>query len=492
MYPNVILIILDSARRDAFGCYGSAAGVTPNFDRLAAEGALLWDHQAAGSGSAQAHVSMFTGQHSARHRMVHNLCDVHSDLKALPLLLRQLGYRTFGHTKTSFIPPAGHEDLFGFDEMLYPGKSTVSRSTGSLRDVALDRLRRFPTAFNAVKATYQAVVGRKRRFATAARYFDGHTSFRYLADRLAESRGQHPVFAYTTILHPHTPYFPPRKYLDQVFDGSRLHPQALEIQANFHAFMNGDFGEARDGLESLRKCYLADLLYGDEQLGHFVNGLREAGILDDSILIVTSDHGEMFGEHGIINHGATVWDELFSTPCLIRFPSAIAPRTVVRRLTSALDLVPTVFDLIGKWDWLASQTPVDGRPLAFGPGLDDRRLVLDSPPAVLPERFKKYPNVLYKLTVLFRAVRTSEYKYIWQSTGERHLFRVGSAEEPENNLCAQEPQMADALHQEMVDFYHTVDPGYDINQYPVKLSRAVGKRMTDPTVRAELRRLGYM
>ena len=54
--PSIILIILDSARRDMFGCYGSSLGLTPNFDRLASEGMLLWDHYAAGCGSAQAHV----------------------------------------------------------------------------------------------------------------------------------------------------------------------------------------------------------------------------------------------------------------------------------------------------------------------------------------------------------------------------------------------------------------------------------------------------
>ena len=113
--PSIILIILDSARRDMFGCYGSSLGLTPNFDRLASEGMLLWDHYAAGCGSAQAHVSTFTGQHSARHRMVHNLCEVRDDLLAMPRLLRELGYRTYGHSKASFIPPAGHEDLLVFD-----------------------------------------------------------------------------------------------------------------------------------------------------------------------------------------------------------------------------------------------------------------------------------------------------------------------------------------------------------------------------------------
>lgn len=494
MNPNVILIILDSGRRDAFGAYGATGGYTPNFDRLASEGALLWDHQAAGSGSAQAHVSTFSGQHSARHRMVHNLCAVAGDLKAMPRLLRDLGYRTYGHSKASFIPPAGYEDQFGFDEMLYPGKSAAAAATkvGSPKERALDALRRWPWAFNTAKNLHGRIVGREGQLEASARYFDGHTSFRYLRDRLIAAKGQAPVFAYATILHPHTPYFPPKPYRDRVFQGAALDPQSLDLQYDFHGYMNGNYGDAAGGLDSLKKCYLADLIYGDEQLGRFTSELAEAGVLDDSILIVTSDHGEFFGEHGFINHGASVWKELFETPCLIRYPRAIRPGTVVRRLTSALDLMPTVFDLIGRSAWLREQTVQDGRPVDFTPGTDERMLVLDSPPAVLPERFRKYPNTLYTLSILFRAARSTEYKYMWQSNGIRRLFKVGDPEEPSHDQLDAHPDVAERLHAAMVRFYQDIVPGYDIAQYPVVISREVGARMTNPAVREELKRLGYM
>jgi arylsulfatase A-like enzyme len=491
MLPNVILVILDSARRDMFGCYGAPHGLTPNFDRLAAEGMLLWDHYAAGCGSAQAHVSTFTGQHSARHRMVHNLCDVRPDLLALPRLLQAHEYKTFGHSKASFIPPAGHEDLFGFDEMIYPGKASARRTSGP-KDLALDTLRRAPWLFNALKSAYGAIRGRERQTAAAARYFDGHSSFGYLHDRLVEWKGRAPVFAYTTVLHPHTPYFPPKKYVDRVFKGERIHPQALDIQANFHAYANGDLGDTRQGLESLKKLYMADLLYGDEQLGTFTQRLQDAGILDDSILIVTSDHGEMFGEHGLANHGATVWEELFSTPLLIRYPKKIAAGTVVRRLTSALDILPTVFDLLGKREWLEGRTVLDGEAIRPEMGADDRTLVIDSPPAVLPERFRKYPNVLYMLSIISRAVRTSSLKYIWQSNGQHFLFRVGDPEDEAHNQYQQLRGEAERLHSVMVDFYQQRDPGYALDKYPIALSRTVGARMTNPVVREELRRLGYL
>ena len=491
MLPNVVLIIMDSARRDMFGCYGATHGLTTNFDRLAAEGMLLWDHYAAGCGSAQAHVSTFTGQHSARHGMVHNLCDMRPDYVALPKLLRLLGYKTFGHSKASFVPPAGHEDLFGFDEMLYPGKAGATKAA-SIRDRALDRLRRTPALFNALKRAYGAVKGPEGQIAAAARYFDGHSSFAYLRDRLLEWKGRAPVFAYSTVLHPHTPYYPPQRYLQRLFNNERVHPLAIKIQADFHAYMNGDMGEAREGLEALKKCYMADLLYGDEQLGTFTSQLHAAGVLDNSILIVTSDHGEMFGEHGCVNHGATVWEQLFATPCLVRYPAAIPAGSVVRRLTSALDLFPTIFELLGEGSWARRQTVLDGESIQAGMEADARSLVVDSPPAVLPERFRKYPNVLYMLSIISRAVRTSAYKYIWQSNGQQALFRTGEPEDPAYNRFTSEPAEAQRLHEIMTAFYRDIDADYRLDQYPIALSRTVGARMTNPVIREELRRLGYL
>ena len=491
--PSIILIILDSARRDMFGCYGSNLGLTPNFDRLASEGMLLWDHYAAGCGSAQAHVSTFTGQHSARHRMVHNLCEVRDDLLAMPRLLRELGYRTYGHSKASFIPPAGHEDLFGFDEMWYSGKASARARSGGVRDHALDLLRRWPWAFNTAKRLYGTMLGRERQLEASARYFDGHASFRYLRDRLAEHHGSAPVFAYSTILHPHTPYYPPKRYLDRFFHGRPVPAQALDIQANFHAYANGDFGEAREGIEALKLCYQADLVYGDEQLGQFADDLAERGILDESVLIVTSDHGELFGEHGLANHGASVWEQLYSTPCLIRYPKAIPAGTVVRGLTSALDLMPTAFSLIGKEEWLADRTTLDGEPLRLDTQVDpDRALIVDAPPAVLPERFKQYPKLLYLLSIIARAARTSEFKYIWQSNGQKLLFRTGTPEDDQHNVLEEYPEIADDLHSRMVAFYEAVDPEFVIEQYPVAIGRTAGALMTNPAVRQELKRLGYM
>jgi len=491
--PDIILLILDSARKDMFGYYGNSDGLTPNIDALAKKSLVLGDHYATACGSAPAHTSIFTGHHPSRHKMLHNLCEMKEDLIALPLLLRQLGYKCYGHCKASFIPPAGYEDLFGFDEMIYPGAGKTS-SRKSFRGTLADRLREFPILYHSLKKLYEKFNGNEKMIRTSAAIHDGQDSLNYLLRKLEDERQENnPVFAYTTILHPHLPYFPPKVFRDKIFNGSSLHPENFDIQRNPHGYMNGDFGPAEDAIETVRKLYQADLMYADHMVGEFVEKLEKRGILENSILIVTSDHGELLGEHGAINHGATVWEELFATPCMIHFPEKIDSGAFTTRLTSALDLVPTIFDLLEEEEWFRRKKVPDGiSVLSSEAELDERFLVVDSPPVVLPERLKEFPNLLFELSVIRRVVRTSKYKYIWQSDGRHHLYPVGIAEEPENNMHGSMPDLALELHKKMLEFYEGIEDNFQIEQYPVPLSRKVAAKMTDPAIRNELRRLGYL
>ena len=198
-YPHIVFLILDSARQDLFGCYGSSKGLTPNCDQMAHQGLVLENHYAPGCGSDQSHVSLFLGQHSIRHKMLYNLCDL--DEKSVPMtkLLKTLGCRNFGHCKASLIPPAGYEDLFGFDEFLYPGKNNGGASRNIL-DNALDIGRSMPNIWGRVKQVLGRFVTDETRIRTAARYFDRKTSINYILEKLEKHASDGPVFAYSTLL----------------------------------------------------------------------------------------------------------------------------------------------------------------------------------------------------------------------------------------------------------------------------------------------------
>lgn len=490
--PNIILIILDSARRDIFGCYGHEGNLTPNIDRLAQEGLILNDHYAAGCGSTQAHVSMFLGQHSYRHGMVHNMSEMKQDVVAFPRLLQKAGYETFGHCMASFIPPAGYEDIFGFNEFYYPGKSSGTTAPLSIRNKVIGLLRRNPTLWSFLKNLYKKTKGQASLIRAAARNFDGQASLDYLFRKLTQGENGKPVFAYTTLLHPHTPYYPPQWCLDQVFQGEPIDPLSFDIQSDLHGWVNGDYGPVQSAIDAMKRCYEAELLYADHLVGNFVSQLRANGTLDNTILIITSDHGEFFGEDGWLNHGATVRDELYRIPCIIRYPPRISPGSSINYLTSALDLAPTIFDLAGNFELIKRKTHLDGIAL-FSDEVNDGRVVfVDSPPIVLPERLKKYKNVLAKACYFYRAVRNHSYKYVWRSDNKRYLFRVGDFECDDNNIIAINSQIAETMHADLVNFYSSIDPSFEISHYPINMGTTAAMKMTDPKIRQELIKLGYL
>jgi len=490
---DIALIILDSARRDLFGCYGNLEGLTPNIDKLAKEGLILEDHYAGGCGSTQAHVSTFLGQHSARHGVVHNMSEMNENIIAFPKVLQENGYKTYGHCMASFIPPAGYEDLFGFSEFLYPGKKTGVDDGKRTKVGLLDKVRSYPKIFNFLKNTYKTIAGQERLIKASAKHFDGSVSLKYMLDKLKKDSRESPAFVYSTLLHPHTPYYPPKWCMDHVLQGDKIDPLAFDIQSKMNAWANGDFGEVDSAIDSLKKLYKGELLYADSLVGEFVNQLKESGRLDKTIIIVTADHGELFGEDGWLNHGLTVREELYRIPCVIRYPEKIESGSKIKQLTSALDLAPTIFDLIGQYDSLNNRTKLDGVSLLRKSALSNNRtLVVDSPPVVLPERLKEYKKVLARSSCFYRAIRSSDYKYVWKSNGEEALYKVGNFEDMENNLINYENDTAKSMATEMMSFYQEIDPDYDKNKYNINMGVSAAAKMTDPKIRQELIKLGYM
>lgn len=490
--PNIVLLILDSARRDMFGCYGHSGGLTPNIDHLSKDSLLLMDHYAAGCGSTQAHVSLFLGQHSARHGVVHNLSEMSDKIIALPRLLKDHGYKTYGHSKASFIPPSGHEDLFGFDEYWYPGKHT-SNNEATWKSRLIEELRKYPKLWNYLKNGYKKIKGQESLLRISARNFDGRESLNFLFKKIKDNNGVQPVFGYTTLLHPHTPYYPPKWCLDHVFKGEKIDPLSFDIQANVHAWINGDFGSAESAIRSMKKCYEAELLYADFLVGEFISQLKKEGLFENTILIITSDHGEFFGEHGQLNHGTTTWEEVSRLPGLIYHSGDSDIKGRITGLTSNMDIIPTLFSMIQESNYPFKKSIMDGVSIPdAGESLNKRHLVVDAPPLVLPERLKAYPRMLAKGSMFFRSVRNSQYKYTWMSNGIRHLFPVNVSEIKENCMLESHPDLADEMHQILVSYYKGIDKEYKIEHFPINMGTSAAMKMSNPVIREELKKLGYL
>ena len=314
---SVILISIDTLRADALGCYGYPRPTSPNTDRMAREGVLFRDVIASSSWTLPAHVSMLTGLDPDRHGVVkfsffHPLAD---ELETLAERLWDAGYETGGLIGGGFVS----NDL-GFDQ-------------------GCDRQWENPDSSGRTD-TLHAVVDRAKPW-------------------LAERRGR-PFFLFLHTYHVHLPFEPPPPY-DTMFDPGYDGPYKSRLTEK-DAF--GLVRAKRLGprlMRHARALYDGEIRDMDAAMGNLVSFLRSTGLDQHTCVLVTSDHGEEFGEHDGFSHGrAKVYEELIRVPLIVWCPSRVPRGRVVEDLASLTDVMPTVLELAG----IAVPDGLDGRSLA--------------------------------------------------------------------------------------------------------------------------------
>jgi len=307
--PNVILVSLDTLRADHLGCYGYQRETSPNLDAFA-ESAHLFEHcLAPSSWTTPSHASVFTGDFPAVHGAgvprgsMQRRSELPGRFETLAEFARDQHYRTVAFTEGYFV---------GSRWGLAQGFERYSDGPG--KGVPTEKV---------VKDTFTN------------------------AQNWVEKNKDTPFFLFVHTYGPHWPYTPPSRYLERfVGDPSPEFPEGEAILA-------GDIED--DDYDLLRMAYDASIAYTDEVFGEFIAYLERERVLDNTIVIVFSDHGEEFGEHGGAMHGLTLYNEVLEVPLLIRTPGQ---EQAARHsgLVCITDIYGTVRDALGHPD--ASRPPL--------------------------------------------------------------------------------------------------------------------------------------
>lgn len=318
---HVVLISLDTTRTDFIGCYGNDWIRTPRIDELAAASVRLASHRTVVPVTLPAHVSLLTGTYPHTHGVPGNGYMVAPGNLMLAEILRAEGFHT----------------------------------AGFLGSFALDSRFRFAQGFDHFDEAFDIAVGtlgadQEQRDARSVT----NAVLEYLDGRDDDER----LFLFVHYFDAHAPHFAPPPY-DRLYGPGR----AVQIPAG----MLVDTGrpDADDRLNRMRHAYAGEVSFMDEHLGRLLDGLRERGILDRALLAVTSDHGENLGDHGgMISHGWSTYQTEMDAVGLIRLPGAAGGGTVVRRVTSNIDILPTILEQLG----LPVPPAVEGEAIDFGGG----------------------------------------------------------------------------------------------------------------------------
>lgn len=361
--PNILLVILDTARRDAVEPFGAPAGATPTIADLARRGAAFERAYSNCSWTMPAHASMFSGLLPRRM----GLAQAPDGLNSVRPILESFRDRLLPVVLSSR----------GYDTQAWVTNHWVSRHAGfdlGFRDFQLvdsERTQRMEALVSG---------GRRAQLAWASegllsRHDDGAAEVgRQLVDSIRRWEGK-PTFWFVNLTECHSPYLPPRPWNDlPPWDRVRA---ALDVRRhlNFVAiclYAAGRQDVTPEAFERMKRLYRRAISYMDDWLSGILEALETKRILDETLVIVTSDHGENFGEDGLIAHGFSLDERLINVPLVMSGPGVPDPANVI----SLADLPQVIASAAGIAD---SPWRTEDRPTGIAVAEYDPMAPLDSP-----------------------------------------------------------------------------------------------------------------
>ena len=443
---HLVIVSIDTLRADFLPIYGHPWVEASVLDRLAAEGAVFERHAAAAPTTLSSHTSLMTGQWPHTHGVPRNGFVVPRENRMLAEILRDADFET-----AAFVGGYPLAQRFGFGQgfehfsaRFDPGTQLlpdgVSRAGESLTDDAL--------------AWLSAREDRTRRLFLFVHYFDVHG-----------------------------PFVQPEPW-NRMYRKDRLNVLGtLRDVREVRTMIRRDAELAPAASEALAAQYAAGITYVDHQLGRLVGAMRTSGLLEETLFVVTSDHGETMAEHPGVetwDHGKSVFETAMRIPLVVRRPGAAGGGMRVPELTSNVDVLPSVLELLG----VATPDGIEG--VSFAQRL--RAESFDAHDVVFSEATKPARPELERDGVWInahteKAAQGERYKLVLRpSTGERLLFDLEQDPGEENDLLARGDEVARAAADRLAE---------RLSGWSEGASGSV-RRDPSPDARERLESLGYV
>jgi arylsulfatase A-like enzyme len=409
--PNVLFVVLDTVRRDHLSCYRYDRRTSPNLERLAGD-ATTYEHAvSAAPWTLPSHASMFTGRYPSHHRTVSTRPHLEADQPTVAEELSAMGYTTLGFANTSFIS-TDRGFARGFDS--YHDLQRLPHLRGRYYELSREFLQ---LVLNYLVRGYDTAYFQAEKLKTALRRTDS------------------PWFAFVNFLSAHSPYDPPpafKERFERGFDAwDAVDPERVRgLSADAYGYMLGDIAVSDFEWDLLKRWYDGEIAYVDYLLGSLMAFLKKRGLYEDTLVIVTADHGEQFGENGLAYHNFSLSEVVLNVPLLVKWPGN-PESEVSTELISLVDLAPTILDVAD----VSRPETMQGRSLRSEP----------EPAAVFAEYAYPYPllsgGIIRKYGDRFgqyeralQTVRTKTHKLVRSSKGDTTLYELidGGEQETED------------------------------------------------------------
>jgi choline-sulfatase len=367
--PNILMILADQMAADLLPFYSPRVPAkVPQLSNLAENGVVFANAYCNSPLCAPARACLSTGLRSSRNGVYDNGGELSSTVPTFMHLLRLAGYRTTLSGKAHFIGP---DQLHGFERRLttdiYPADfrwmgdwdNEVQHGVGT----SVEKLK-----ISGVCRTNNQLL------------YDEESQFRaleYLRYQALEE-AKDPFFLCVSYTHPHESFQITRKYWDLYSDEEAGLPAipdpGMEGHHQFNRWLQVHHGVTRyapteEVVRASRRAYLGMISYVDALVGQLIAELKQLGLYEDTVIVFSSDHGEMLGEHGMW-YKRTYYEESLRVPLIISWPKRFRP-VVRQEVVSLVDLYPTILDMVGSAEIEAVRGGLDGEtllPLLEGEG----------------------------------------------------------------------------------------------------------------------------
>jgi arylsulfatase A-like enzyme len=456
--PNIALIVLDTVRADRITCGGDGPAATPNIDALCERGIRFTHASATSSWTLPAHASLFTGLYPIQHGATQEHTRLDGGAATLAELLAAEGYRTLGVSANPLVSVKSGLAR-GFAEFAETWRTPRSSPHPAARD---------------------------------------HPNLLAAERLLADLQPAEPFFLFVNYIEAHGPNDPPEPYRSrELAPGASSEQIERARHRGAKQFYLDSSSISPAGFARIEDLYDGEIAYLDELVGGLIQALEAAGQLDDTLVVLTSDHGENFGDHGHFRHVFNLYGSTVRVPLLILLPGGARGGEVRSEPVGLVDVFTTLLDAAG----IASPA-LPGRDL-----LGD--LAADEPPAIIaeyyfpiqalrlfePDAIATHRRVLEPHLRRLRSIETDGLRLIWSSDGRHELFELAEDPDERRNLHG-EPRLAErehALHGRLAAFVESAGgprPLPDPAQRPAELEGAFED--LDPASAELLRELGYL
>ncbi len=347
---NVLLVSIDTLRADHLSCYGYERNTSPTIDKLAKEGVLFENAVSSTTWTLPAHAALFTSLPDAIHSVITTSSRLDPNRVTLQEIMKYHGYATAAFYSCPFLDP-----IFGLDQGFDLYESCMATSSvykdPSFLELGgnLKELRDTPGFFkNSALRSQAAELRRQMQEIYEKGEFQARTDVTGervtdKATRWLEEHFQEKFFLFLHYFDVHYDFVPPEpwsQYFDADYTGS-FDGRDFMINKNISPDMD------EKDLKHIVALYDGEIAYTDYQLSRVLEKLQKLGLMDRTLIIITSDHGEEFFEHGMKGHRKNLYDVTLKIPLIFYFEGIIPLDKRIESQVRIIDIFPTILDYVG-------------------------------------------------------------------------------------------------------------------------------------------------